>query len=184
MIVFVVMGFVFASQSSADPMGEASAHVFTDVVANVTITPVASSVDCGDVQTGDFTATIPFRIDANTQKVKISAAASALFKGDDPSGNEVTPIPLNMSEGIVFDADNANPVENGDEKADYVGAMGDMFIDAFPACGTEGITYESSQNNHFSQGVTMLVTWNQDDPEKPMGEYSGKVKMVAMVMPD
>jgi hypothetical protein len=49
---------------------------------------------------------------------------------------------------------------------------------------TETKAYESSQNNHFSQNVNVVVTWNQDDPEKPMGEYSGCVRLTALVLPE
>jgi hypothetical protein len=47
---------------------------------------------------------------------------------------------------------------------------------------TESIIFESAQNNHFSQQVDLVVWWIQDDPEKPMGEYSGCVGMTAWVV--
>ena len=42
--------------------------------------------------------------------------------------------------------------------------------------------FESSQNGHFSQEVAVTCTWNQDDPEKPQGEYSGWVVLAGMVL--
>ena len=57
-----------------------------------------------------------------------------------------------------------------------------VIIDGFPGMQTETLSFESAQNNHFSQQVDLVVTWTQDDPEKPMGEYSGKVKMWAHVV--
>jgi hypothetical protein len=53
----------------------------------------------------------------------------------------------------------------------------------FPTQRSETIGFESSQNNRFSQDVTVTVCWDQDDDEKPMGEYSGVVKLTSMIFP-
>jgi hypothetical protein len=164
-----------------DTEGSASAHVFVNVDPNVGVQASTAIVDAGTVQTGDFSATIDFRVDANLQVVTFYAVASPLFKGDDPLGTEVPPIPLNLSEGIEIDPDNANPLEGGSQVAAFISGSNED-IDGFPGVPTEQITFESSQNNHFSQNVRLTVTWNQDDPEKPTGEYSGKVKLWALLL--
>ncbi|MBL7218523.1 MAG: hypothetical protein ISS69_00275 [Phycisphaerae bacterium] len=166
-----------------DTEGSASAHVFVKVDPNVGVQASTAIVNAGTVQTGDFTATIDFRVDANLQVVTLYAAASPLFKGDDPLGTEVQPIPLNVTAGIEIDPDNANPLGGGSQVAAFLIGGATEDIDGFPGVPTEQITFESSQNNHFSQNVRLTVTWNQDDPEKPTGEYSGKVKLTALLLP-
>ena len=170
-----------ATTVHGDAEGMATAHVYVVVDPNVTVGVMTATVNAGTVQTGDFTATIQFRVDANKESICLSAAASPLFKGDDPTGAEVPPIPLNMSAGILIAPTNANPLANGNSTASYTSEAVD--IDGFPGIGTEAICYESSQNGHFSQDVFVTVTWNQDDPEKPTGEYSGKVKLLALLLP-
>ena len=165
-----------------DTEGSASAHVYVVVDPNVAVSAETPIVDAGTVQTGEFSATICFRVDANLQMVYLYAAASGLYKGDDPTGSEVPPIPLNLSAGIEIAPTNANPVEGGSNIANYQSDQVD--IDGFSAVTTDMICFESSQNNHFSQSVYITVWWIQDDPEKPTGEYSGKVKLWAVLMPD
>ena len=167
--------------SYADTSGDAEATVYVKVDPNVSVGANTPIVSAGTVQTGDFSATIEFRIDANMQFVNIYVEASQLYKGDDPTEPTVPPIPLNLSEGVTIAPTDANPVDGGSNVATYVGPgspVGD-----YPTELTETITFESSQNNHFSQDVLVTVTWNQDDPEKPTGQYSGKVRMTVLVLP-
>ncbi|MBL7048480.1 MAG: hypothetical protein ISR96_02990 [Nitrospira sp.] len=178
-LVLVLAGFVGVSQ--ADLTGDATAHVFAVVNPNVTMSTNTPIVDAGSIQTGDFTATINFGVHANKEAVTLFVEASPLFKGDDPLNSEVLPIPLNFSEGVVIDPANANPMAGADNIADYLGAGAN--IGDFPTAVTEAIEFESSQNNRFSQDVLVIVTYNQDDPEKPMGEYSGAVRLTALLMP-
>jgi hypothetical protein len=159
--------------------GDALCHVYVDVDPNVTMMPLFSSVDLGSIQTGEITGQIPFRIDANTQKVRIWCAASKLFKGDDPDTVHVPPIPFVFGSGIEIYPESASPVGGEDNHVEYINVWQ---IDEFPGFVTQSVVFESAQNNHFSQRVDMVVHWSQADPEKPMGEYSGKVQMLAEVV--
>jgi hypothetical protein len=158
---------------------DALCHVYVDVDPNVTMMPMFSSVDLGSIQTGEIMGTIPFRIDANTQKVRIWCAASKLFKGDDPDTVHVPPIPFVFGSGIEIYPESASPVGGEDNHVEYINFWQ---IDDFPGFVTQSVVFESAQNNHFSQRVDMVVHWDQSDPEKPMGEYSGKVQMLAEVV--
>lgn len=159
--------------------GFAACHVFVNVDANIAIMPLDAYFDLGSIQTGLFTGTIPFRIDANTQKVRIWTAASKLYKGDIFENPEVPPILFEYNSGIEIYAEMATPVGGADNRADFIGLHQ---IDEYPGYETERIVFESAQNNHFSQRVDMVVHWDQSDPEKPIGEYSGRVKMLAEVV--
>jgi hypothetical protein len=164
----------------ADETDDAITEVFVRVVANMAVNPGAPFVDLGDVQSDLVTGCIPFTVDANTQTSKFYACASHLYKGDDPTNTDVPPILLFEAAGIDFSAPNANPTGGADGNAEYDCTSCD--INGFPGFCTEWIEFESSQNNHFSQTVTICVTWNQDDDEKPMGEYSGYVSFYGMIV--
>jgi len=163
----------------ADETADATSHVFVQVNPNVSLAPLNPHVDLGTIQTGVFQGYIPWRIDANTEDVQFWAAASNLYKGDDPSAPEVPPIPVYLSSGIQIHIPHGNPVGNQDE---YLGYLGGTDINGFPGYETEQIEYESSQNGHMSQDIDMYVWWDQEDPEKPLGEYSGYVRLSAMVV--
>lgn len=174
----------YAAASRADTASSASCHVRVLVDPNVAIEPLNSDVDAGSIQYGDFSATCGFRVDANKQEVTFYAEASPLFKADDPTGTEVPPIPLNLSEGILLTPQNGNATGGEDNVLDYVGIVGDGSCEGYPTILTEEKEFSSSQSGHFSQNVTLVVVWNQNDHEKPTGEYSGVVKLTALLMPD
>lgn len=164
----------------ADKTGSATALVYVTVNPNITIAPVTGIVNAGTVQTGIFDAAITYRVDANVEQLCFFVEVSPLFKGDDPN-SEVPPIPIDLSEGVAILPANANPLAGGCDIADYIGAG--AVVEGFPTSLTETLYFESSQSGHFSQDVVVLASWNQDNPEKPMGEYSGIVRLTAMVKP-
>ena len=162
---------------------KASSHVFVDVVPNIALTTMAADIDLGDIQLGWFTGTIPFQVHANTEQVDIWAVTSMLYKGDIFHVNldslEVPPIFLAPQTEAGIYPEQASPVGGEDNLAPYRGIE---WIDGFRGYFTLPIRFESAQNNRFSQLVDLVITWNQDDPEKPMGEYSGKVKLHARIV--
>jgi hypothetical protein len=170
----------FVGAAQADLESDAYAHVYVDVVSNIAVQANSSLVDAGDVQTGLFNATIEFRVDANHEDVDLACYASDLWKGDDPTGYDVPPIPLYYPAGCLIDPINANPTEGASPIA-YFDDSKTTTIYGFPSYGTNAINFESSQNGHFSQEVYVTVYWDQDDPEKPKGEYSGVVALYGMI---
>jgi hypothetical protein len=155
--------------------------VFVNVVPNITVAPMLSTVPLGNIQTGAIGLGIVFRVDANTEQVKFSAGASKLYKGDCPTCTDVSPILLSGG-GIAITAEAANPIGGGSTMAGYTSSVTDI-QGGFMGQQTDWITFESAQNNHFSQNVTIHPTWVQTDSEKPVGEYSGVVALYAMVVP-
>jgi hypothetical protein len=174
-----VLALASAGMAFADPTSEATADVFIDIDPNIAITPMFPYIDMGTWQTGEFTGTIPFRVDANTEQVKFAACASNLYKGDDPDAGLVPPIDIYLSAGVYLYAEMGNPIGGDDHNVSYVG---EYDVDGFPGWITEEVIFESAQPGHFSQQMDMVVTWTQPDPEKPMGQYSGKVRLMAMVV--
>ena len=175
---------LFTAQAAfADLDGDATSHVYVMVDPNVAVGVVDANVNLGSVQMGDFSATITFRVDANMEDVHLSASVSQLYKGDDPANpDNVLPLAIVESDGVIIDPANANPMAGADSVADYVGGLVDIG-GGFMGLLTDSIHFEASQNGHFSQDVDLTMSWTQPDPEQPQGEYSGLVKMFCLLTP-
>ncbi len=178
-ILCLALVFAMSSLAFADPDDDAIMEVFVEVDANMQVIPGQGFFDLGHIQMGLVCGSIPFVVDANTQTVKFSAAASHLYKGDDPSDPEVDPILVDDASGICFSATDGNPTGGADW---CLPISCDSVINGFPGKCVGWIEFESSQNNRFSQDVWIDVCWDQPDPEKPMGEYSGYVSFDAMII--
>lgn len=168
--------FAFAPVAFSDTEGNATAAMNVTVDPNITVGDNPDEVRMS-VQTGDVSGAFVFRVDANMQYVDIQVGASHLYKADDPE-SEVAPILVNEGAGVIVDptsGEGANLAFNSSSEYD---------INGFPAVKTQTGTFESSQNGHFSQPVDVIVTWNQDDPEKPQGDYSGFVQFYCMMVGD
>ncbi len=134
-----------------------------------------------DVQAGVFGIPIVFSVHANKQEVTFFAEASNLFKADDPTGTTTPPIPVDIAVPATLRPDNGNPL-NGDNNKLAWGSPGSP-IAGFPSAGvTVQKLFQSSQPGVFSQNVTLTVTYNQDNPERPVGQYSGKVKLTGLLL--
>lgn len=169
---------LYGAAANADTDGSASSHVFVDVTANIAIAPPLGDVDLGD-QMKDFSGRATFRVDANSQDIHLTCGASSLFKGNDPNGTEVAPLPVNLSAGCAVNPANANRMAGLDNVLAFTADQ--ETIDGFPVMKSEQGHFESSQNGHFSQDVTIQVDW--DIPlEQPQGEYSGIVALWGAIL--
>jgi len=186
----VVLAFVLVLAASAafaeydggntgNQSSKATATVAATVVPDIAVGVQTPFVNAGFVKTGVFSTDILFRIDANNEQVVISAEASALYKGGIVDGYEVLPIPVTGD--VVISPDAAGPMGTEDNVAAYTMSIGD--IDGFPTLLTESIPFDSKQAGHFSQGVAISVSWDQNDTERPTGEYKGRVGLTAFLMP-
>lgn len=175
-LALVVIGAV--SYAYADFADNAVAHVWVKVNPNIAVSAIDEQVNMQTIQSDDITWPITFRIDANTESVGISGLVTKLYKGDDPTGTEVLPIPVNTSAGLRIDPTNANEVADGDGIAAYVGTGSYL---GFAGELSEALTFESSQDGHFSQDVEVSPTWSNTDEEKPQGQYSGFVVLYATI---
>ena len=178
-LVAVGMIAVAATAAYADPKGQAIAHVYLEINPNIAVQAIDSNVNLGTLQTGDVSLPIRFRIDANTEAVKISGWVTDLYKGDDPFNKDVAPIVVNLSNGFPIKPTNAHEIAGGNGIASYTGQTDYL---GFNTHTTEELTFESSQNGHFSQDVLVSPSWKNTDPEKPQGEYSGWVILYAGIV--
>lgn len=171
---------------NADTESHSMAHVYVNVVSNISVQTLTSNVGMDDVQTGNITGELKFRVEANMEAVTISAGATKLYKGDDPSNDEVAPILLDTEKGATYIADNANPLAGASNNAPCSESAEQVLTPNGPmdSYDCDSIKFESSQDGHFSQDVMVELHWNQDDPEKTTGEYSGYVFFWASLLDD
>ena len=177
LLLFAVL--FMASTVSGDTSGDAIAKVIVTVNPNVTVGVNTAIVDAGTIQTGEFSATIDFRVDANQQQICMQVEATPLYKGDDPLENTVDAIPLAIDVPVIIAPTDASPM--GGAENELLLANSGSGIGDFPSFLTDPLCFESSQNNHFSQDVFVTVTWDQVDPEQPTGEYSGRVRLIVLL---
>ena len=183
MIAVAVLGLLLVSSyAMADQSADATAHVYVNIDPNIAVTAIDANVQAASLQTGDVSVPITFQVDANTEAVELSAIVTNLYKGDDPSGTEVKPI-LPSGLGVIIDPANANPINGGSNLAAY-STVGTIVTDkgTFVGLTTQSITFESSQDGHFSQAVEVTPSWGNSDNEKPQGQYSGYVELLAAVV--
>ena len=178
-----VMGLIVLSSTHAtlraDPANDATTKVYVTVDPNVAIRADQTVWQIGSVQQGGFNALVTWRVDANSQFVNMQLEASDLWKGDDPTNSEVAPIPLAVNTPALVKPVNGNETNSGDNLLAWGGGPGT--VSGYPTQKTEVGTFESSQNGHFSQQVVTTVRYNQNDPEKPQGQYSGVIRLYVLL---
>ncbi len=172
---------VMAQEGSAITQGEATAHVYVNVVPNIAVGVQTANVYMGQMGVGTRQAQIIFRVDANVEAVNLAVVASHLYKGDDPDPEGAGyQIPV-AGNGILVNPLDANPTAGASEYLAWKTASpvlsGDWFVRE-----TIEQEYESKQAGHFSQDVYVTVEYENKDSELPTGEYSGWVKLVAQIL--
>lgn len=184
-LVLLLGSGVFAVVPSGQPLNSYDTHVFVHV--NPTISVGADpTVTLHPVGLGTFTGKIHYKVDANTQEVRMWVEATNLVKADRPipvAGEDLYEIPTSGS-GVHVDADYASPLGGGTDLLKWEGAAVQNPDTGWKWRSTEAGVFTSNQRGRFSQGVDVAVDWDQSNPELPMGDYSGWVRLTAeIVMP-
>jgi len=180
-LTLLMVAGVGAAQTAPIVSGEATAHVWVDVVANIAVGVVTPNVDIGQVASGQFPATVIFRIDANMESVLITIIATDLYKGDDPESEWIIPVATGSGVGATVQPTNANPMQG---HSDVLVWESEAMLNGMAAQQSETWAFESCQNGHFSQDVAVTIPYIQADPELPKGEYSGFVRIIAELAVD
>jgi len=171
----VILGVCIAALAAfaeAEDHGHATAHAHVVVNPTIAVVALTPNADLGTIQVGTVPGILVFRVDANVERVDLWCVATYLYKGNDPQDPTVDPIVLFREAGVTFDATDANPIQGGPNVAPFLETTD---INGFTGWISDRITFESSQPGLFSQDVVLRITWDQPDPEKPRGEYSGWV---------
>lgn len=172
---------VCGAQASTEPMSSATSHVWLTVNPTIGVQAITGSVNLGTLKTGEIYAPVTFRIDANTQFVNMSAIVTNLYKGDDGSSQYSIPVVTSKAVEVTPDMGHAtNP--HADELAYVSHGQVSTPNGSFMGHTTEVVTFESSENGHYSMNVDLTPTWNNSDQELPRGEYSGFVTLFSSVV--
>jgi hypothetical protein len=169
-----------ACEARGGTEASAAVQVVAHVQPRLAVTSQAPTVDVGLVQKGDFSATIGFRVEAGVDRIQLSVSATDLYKGGVPSEATVAPIPLATSRGVLIAPSDATALGGGSGVAKFIasGSIGE-----FSAQTTECIAFGSKHQGRFGQDVRVIVTWSQDDDAKPQGEYCGRIRLTATILP-
>jgi hypothetical protein len=128
---------------------------------------------------GPIDITANFNVEANINLVQMFVETTPFYLNGVTSNPEVVPIPLHESSGVEILPNGASLVQ-GQNPAGYFGD-GDP-IDGYPSRKTDTLSFQSS-DTMFSDSVAVTVTWDQDDPVKPAGQYFAKIKLTCLVEP-
>ena len=178
-IITLVSFGMAVTPAYADLSASAVVTVYATVppaVAVVSRTPVVS---IGNIQVGSFSGDVTFGISANMQRVNFILEASDLYLAGDPVNVFVPPIPLDKSKAIQITPQFGNRVGGQGNQASW--DSGTTVMDGFPMSKTVSVAFESPQIGKYSQDVVFRVFYIQSDPIKPLGGYSGKVRLTAFV---
>lgn len=174
------MAFCAATDECRAQAGaSATAEVVVHVKPVISVEAKAAVVDAGTVPTGDVTATVGFRVNASAPTVAMYVGATDLH-GTDGAGGRTAGIPLAVTRGATITPADATPVGNG-TVAHFTGLAGS--VADLPGRTTECLSFQIPGQGCFRQDVHVTVSWRQEDAGVPAGDYSGRVQLVAMILP-
>jgi hypothetical protein len=145
----------------------------------VFLASASADINLGCVGVGNVTGKVCFEVDANIQILNFRAAATDLYRDDNPSS--VYKIPV-AGTGAQITCQYGRQIPSG---TGLLAWQADPSPSMLPAGWTGAVsetgTFESGQNGAFSQPVWVTVQWDQSDAALPAGRYSGFVKLAAAV---
>ncbi len=160
-----------------------AAAVLANPKATVAVQAKTQTVTVGPIRSGDFSATVAFRVEATSERVHLYLEASDLWLSGDPTDpRKVGPITLNRSRPARIIAQIGRSSHGSHDGASWRGP-GDT-VSGFQTRKSETIIYESGQGDQFSQDITCKIWYDQPPPVKTAGRYSGVVRLTAVVLPE
>ena len=187
-VLFLVLTFplrgMAVEPAPTAPSSSAIAGVQVTVLPNIAINSLSPFVALNAIQKGPFSAQFLWNVQANVQKVYFMMEASNLFKGDDASAAYSIGLDTTKPVDLIPANANASPQAHGNILAwDGPGTPIPGNPVPYPVSKTETAAWESSQNGDFSQNVMTTVYYKGPALELPQGDYSGKVRLTAFVVP-
>lgn len=148
----------------------------------------SNNYDLGDHQPGLVPGTFTFFVEANVQQIEFSCGATDLFKGGitmdyTPGDDHDDPIPLDKDFGCTISMDGATPQGGNSPTASFAGGLTDLL----EGIQSDWVVWKTNAINFHanfpepSRNVSIHLRWNHSNPEQRIGEYSGFVKLYAMI---
>ena len=178
MILFILLAFL-VSQTRAGRVippahpARAGAPASVNPKHALGVMTKTTIVDAGRIQTGDFFVIAVFTIGGDSVKVAMFLEASDLYKDGNPVGQgKVGPIALNTGKPAEIIG------EFGQKSVVWRGAGNP--IGGFPSKKAATLTYGIGQRGR--EDISCKIWYTQPVATKPAGQYSGVVRLTAMVV--
>jgi hypothetical protein len=192
-ILSLAVCLAFVPAVSADSEDDAVAHIWAQVNTTVDVSVdqqllidgATEAVSNNAGQPGDFTAIIPFVVHSNVQDLAIYLEATHLYKanGNGELGPDAYHIPLNNHINPFINVINGGPRIGFTDRPNWVDGSAAAPINSLPVSFmTEPQEFQSEQGGVFSLDVPTTCVWTLTDSELPEGQYTGYVKMIAMLI--
>lgn len=180
----IFIGFVYSAGTTAEESGSGEFNNLGNSSGgpDILVATVSASVASTQMTNGIYQATLIFAVDTTeTNRLNLSCIVSDLWiEGEDQ--NEVTPIPLNKVSGCLIEpADAIAHSGQNSAVADFEsGSL--MTEEGIEAIKTDYRTFTARDSaSSFKQDVYLVLSWEQNEPLKPVGRYEGLVKLVAEI---
>jgi hypothetical protein len=162
---------------------EATARVVVHVPAYITVSgPAVVAVDLHDHQIGSpIPANVRFLVSTNAQEVELQVACTDLYEAGDPTSAHRIPV---AGAGARITCERGRAVAGGDALLQWQPSPPAGLLPAgWTGAVTEIATFTAAPAAIFSQNVGVEVSWNTTDPDLPLGEYQGYVKLIGLIQP-
>lgn len=168
---------------TASKSSEATARVVVQVPAHLTVSgPAVVAVDLHDHQIGSpIPANVRFLVSANAQEVELQVACTDLYQAGDPTSAHRIPV---AGAGVRITCERGHAVAGDDALLQWQPNLPAGLLPAgWTGAVTEAATFTASPAATFSQNVAVEVSWQTTDPDVPLGEYRGYVKLIGLIRP-
>ena len=168
---------------TARNISEATARVVVRIPAHITVSgPAVVAVDLHDHQIGSpIPANVRFLVSANAQEVELQVACTDLYQAGDPTSAHRIPV---AGPGVRITCEHGHAVAGGDALLQWQQSPPAGLLPAgWTGAVTEAATFTAAPAAVFSQNIAVEVTWNTTDPDLPLGEYQGYVKLIGLLQP-
>jgi len=185
LMVLVLGSGVAFGQPSIIASGEATAHVYCNILASISVTLQQTTFDLDGTGNGfmagqDIPCHIAFTVHANNQNVDLQVVATDLYKDNDAT-QSVNFIPIS-STGATIACQHGGEIHNGTGVLEWqISPPGGMIPQNWTGKVSRTGTFGNGVGT-FSQDVTVSLTWKTTNAEILTGDYEGTVKLIAMVM--
>jgi hypothetical protein len=161
-----------ASAAPGAAQAAAAATVTVRVAAQVSVEPAVRAVRVQAAGAGPVRATAAFRVTANVEALLLFVEATSLHHS---GAGGVPPIALDERAGAVIAPDGA-----GGQVGRFVA---DAAVGGLPARRTAAVGFRNRQRGRFRRDVRVTVTWRPAGSGRPPGQYAGRIRLTALLMP-
>ena len=183
-VIIVGIGDPEAARAHAvDRASTATARVVVQVPAHIFVSaPVGVTVDLQNHALGvPIPAHVRFLVRTNAPEVELQVACTDLYKGGDPTCAYRIPV---AGAGALITCEHGHGVAGSDSLLPWQQSpLPGVLPTGWSGSVTKAGIFTASPAAVFSQNVAVDVSWVATDPDLPLGEYRGTVKLIGLARP-